>query len=674
MKFQILGPLLALATCAPTAAFAVQTTIADMAVSHTQAAGATASLGATGLPMDFTAPDAYATGTLHHRVTVTNRPAAGNATTYKVCFVQGANRACSDNMISIDAAATFEATQAMNTLENYAMIDWTMPLDDVEVVAMDTAGVPVDATETTWIGSPDFTLYYPLDLTYQAVVVAAGDAFEGFPGEMLAEAPTFSPPAGMYEGSVMVSLSSGTMDAEIRYTLDGNDPTATSTLYDGTPIALMQTTTVKAIAIAAGLEPSVVSEATYTIVDMLTEGLRGRYYNGREFGELALTRTDAVIDFTWDGTTPSPDIQNPFSVIWTGQVTPRYTDDYTFKTVNDDGVRLWVNNRLIIDDWTDHGPQERTGNVQLQANVPVAIWLEYYNGGGPGSVSLSWVSAQQPEELIPATQLDPMSPPNQTATVSIVADDGAEIPESSMEPFEVYVLRRGDIDSSVTVPLAVAGTATEGMDYTGVNNSVTFAAGELTKTIAITVNDDDVVEEEETIEVSIEEGDGYSVSQPSTATVTILDNDLDLYTIAGSVAYTGEEPGSIVVEAFKEEDPNFAKRSVTLAAPGNYTIEAVEPGEYTVIAYVDSNDNGRLDGETERWGQYQDANFQPALITIPPAATGVDIDLDVAPGEDPDDPDGGGKEGCCATLGARAHNTPLLLLLVAFVFGIRRRF
>jgi len=672
MSSRGLGPLLALMLSVPASALAVQTTLVDTSVSHTQASGATMSLGVTGVPADFTAPDAYATGTLHHRVIVTNRPAAGNLTTYKICFVQGANRACSDNAISIDAAETFSATQTMDTLQDYATIDWAMPLDDVEVVAMDAAGVPVDASETTWAGSPDFALYYPLDLTYQAVVVADGDAFQGFPGETLAEAPTFSPGAGTYEASVTVSLASGTADAEIRYTLDGSDPTAASPLYDGTPLTIMQTTTVKALAFAAGVDPSPVVEATYTIVAMLANGLRGRYYNGRNFGELAMTRTDPVIDFIWDGTTPSADIDNPFSVIWTGQVTPRYTDTYTFKTVNDDGVRLWVDNRLVIDDWNDHGPQERTGTIGLQQNSTVSVWLEYYNGGGPGTVTLSWESNQQPDELIPQAQMVPNLPANQTATVSLLLGDDAEIPEASTAEITLQVRRRGDIDSAATVGVTVAGTATAGEDYTSLPASVAFAAGELSKSLSFTVTDDDVVEGDETIEITLQDGAGYTVSDPATVTLTIVDNDVDIYTITGSIEYTGSESGPIVVEAFTDEDTTLEKRTTTLANAGKYTIDGVEPGSYWVVAYIDSNGNGRVDSDGEVWGQYQDANFQPALVDIPPAATGIDINLDVAPGEDPDSP-GGGKDGCCATTKPRPDRLALLVLVVAVALVARRR-
>jgi hypothetical protein len=658
----------------PAVASAVQFTLSDADVMHTEAGGAYVSADAGNAPADFTA-DGYATGTLYHRVTVNDLPMGANTTTYQVCFIQGAERACSDgSAISFDAAGEFTANQAMDTLSNYANIDWTMGIDDVEVVAMDSAGVPVDSTEDTWIGNPDFTLYYPLDVTYEAVVVANGDAFEGYPRDDVgnpAEAPAISPNGGTFEQMVSVSLTSATQDAMIYYTTDGSDPDDTSTLWDGTPIEITADTTLRAIAYADGFDPSPIAEATFTIVDMLSNGLRGRYYNGREFGELVMTRTDPTIEFTWDGTTPGPNVRQDFSVIWTGQVTPRYSNNYTFKTVNDDGVRLWVNDRLIIDDWEFHGPEEQTGNINLTADEPVSIWLEYFNGGGSGTVSLSWVSDEQPEELIPDTQMIPNLPANQPTTVTLLGGDENEIGESVTEPYIFEVGRRGNIDGETTVNLMVMGDATSGEDYEAIPGSVTFASGELTKQIQFLPIDDGDVEEDEQVQIAIADGDGYQISSPSSGAITILDNDIDVFSISGEIVYTGTESGNIVVEAFTEEQSVFEKRRVSLVNPGPFEILNVEPGDYNVIAYIDANDDEQLsDGET--WGVHQNENLEPTLVTVPPSVTDIRINLDVAPGEDPDDP---GGEGCCATIGSRNRISGgwLALLLGAVVLGLRRR-
>ena len=79
------------------------------------------------------------------------------------------------------------------------------------------------------------------------------------------EAPQFSVESGTYYNAQSVALTCGTDGASIYYTLDGEDPTEQSTLYNGA-ISITETTTVKAIAVKSGLTNSAIVEATYTII------------------------------------------------------------------------------------------------------------------------------------------------------------------------------------------------------------------------------------------------------------------------------------------------------------------------------------------------------------------------------------------------------------------------
>ncbi|MDD2651008.1 MAG: YCF48-related protein, partial [Candidatus Cloacimonetes bacterium] len=77
--------------------------------------------------------------------------------------------------------------------------------------------------------------------------------------------PTFSPGTGSYFGSIEVTIASATEDANIYYTTDGTDPSNQSNAYSN-PITITETTTLKAIAYAEGLEPSNIATANYTII------------------------------------------------------------------------------------------------------------------------------------------------------------------------------------------------------------------------------------------------------------------------------------------------------------------------------------------------------------------------------------------------------------------------
>ena len=89
-----------------------------------------------------------------------------------------------------------------------------------------------------------------------------------------------------------------------------------------------------------------------------------------------------------------------FSVRWTGTVTPKTSGEWVFTTVSDDGVRLWVNGRKVIDDWTGHGATEDKAAVTLLAGHRVPIRLEYYQGGGGGTIHFFWQGPGQPRALV----------------------------------------------------------------------------------------------------------------------------------------------------------------------------------------------------------------------------------------------------------------------------------
>ncbi len=135
-------------------------------------------------------------------------------------------------------------------------------------------------------------------------------------------------------------------------------------------------------------------------------GLQGNYFDNIDFTAPKLTRTDSTINFDWGNGSPDPTIgPDTFSVRWTGYVQPRYSTAYTFSTSSDDGVRLWVNNVLVIDNWTDHAETVNTGTITLTAGVKYDIKMEFYENAGQAVAKLRWSNYYLPEEVIPQTQL-----------------------------------------------------------------------------------------------------------------------------------------------------------------------------------------------------------------------------------------------------------------------------
>jgi beta-glucanase (GH16 family) len=137
-------------------------------------------------------------------------------------------------------------------------------------------------------------------------------------------------------------------------------------------------------------------------------GLRGEYFDNRDFSASKLTRVDPTVNFNWGTGSPNPAISSDtFSVRWTGRVSPRYSETYRFYTTSDDGVRLWVNGQLLIDNWTDHGPTENSGTIALTAEALYDIRMEFYENGGGATATLSWSSPSVSKRIIPTTRLFP---------------------------------------------------------------------------------------------------------------------------------------------------------------------------------------------------------------------------------------------------------------------------
>ncbi len=142
-------------------------------------------------------------------------------------------------------------------------------------------------------------------------------------------------------------------------------------------------------------------------------GLRGRYYGGENFDTLLAERVDTTVNFDWGNNQPPlPGVPSaPFTARWEGFVTPSYSETYTFSVEHDDGVKLWVNDVLIIDQWVA-GPGTHTGAIALTAATAYTIKLEYFNGAPalPGNLAkckLRWQSTSQALEIVPSAALKP---------------------------------------------------------------------------------------------------------------------------------------------------------------------------------------------------------------------------------------------------------------------------
>jgi len=138
-------------------------------------------------------------------------------------------------------------------------------------------------------------------------------------------------------------------------------------------------------------------------------GLRGDYYNNIDLRGYLFSRIDPNINFQWGNGSPDPRIDaDSFSVRWTGQVRAAFTEPYTFYTLTDDGVRLWIDGQLIIDNWTNHPPTWDSGTILLTAGWH-NIQMDYYEDSIGAVAVLEWSSPSTPRQVIPQSALSPSS-------------------------------------------------------------------------------------------------------------------------------------------------------------------------------------------------------------------------------------------------------------------------
>ena len=138
-----------------------------------------------------------------------------------------------------------------------------------------------------------------------------------------------------------------------------------------------------------------------------TNGLTGQYFNNMDFTAPVLTRTDSNINFNWGTASPAAGVKvDNFSVRWTGRVEAPVTGNYQFSTASDDGIRVWVNGQLVINNWTDHAPTTNTSAaIALTAGTRYTIKVEYYEHTGGATARLQWSYPGQATQVVPQSRL-----------------------------------------------------------------------------------------------------------------------------------------------------------------------------------------------------------------------------------------------------------------------------
>lgn len=125
--------------------------------------------------------------------------------------------------------------------------------------------------------------------------------------------------------------------------------------------------------------------------DELENGLQAAYYNNRNLeGESVLNRIDKQLDFDWPWSPGTGVNDDEFSIRWTGILKSDISFDGWLGLSSDDGIRMWVDDELVIDNWSKGGTNIVTTPKNIEAGKKYKIRIEMWEGGWGARAHFRW--------------------------------------------------------------------------------------------------------------------------------------------------------------------------------------------------------------------------------------------------------------------------------------------
>lgn len=153
-------------------------------------------------------------------------------------------------------------------------------------------------------------------------------------------------------------------------------------------------------------------------------GLRAEYFQNVDlYGASILVRNEAQIENDYGSGSPAPGVgADRFSIRWTGEILAPITGDINFSSISDDGFQLFVNDKVVISNWSYHAPTTNNSDpFPVVAGQKYSIRVEYFEGGGDATAKLHWSFLGQTDQAIPAQYFYP-------ATTAYVAQTEPQLP------------------------------------------------------------------------------------------------------------------------------------------------------------------------------------------------------------------------------------------------------
>jgi alpha-L-fucosidase len=166
--------------------------------------------------------------------------------------------------------------------------------------------------------------------------------------------------------------------------------------------------------------------------------------------EVTLERTDPEINFNWVRNSPGyPIKEDNFSAQWTGYIQPEFSEEYEFSAMVDDGMRLYVDGKLILDLWKqgtegtdseamrEEGKLSNQGRIKLEKGKKHPIKIEYYETLQNARFHLFWQSPSVERQIVPQKSL--------FTHASLTEGNGLKGTYKSMRQYIAYTHNQGNL-------------------------------------------------------------------------------------------------------------------------------------------------------------------------------------------------------------------------------------
>ncbi len=149
---------------------------------------------------------------------------------------------------------------------------------------------------------------------------------------------------------------------------------------------------------ASGSEP-IPGDVLFADESCVIPGLKARY----EGGGKVLERTDAAIDFDWEGKGPGNGLpDDEFKAEWTGFLKPKVSGKYRIGTSSDDGSHLWLDGKMVVDNGGEHGVESRFATIELEAGRVYRLRADFTEARGSAVMQLVWT--RETRDMTPMMQ------------------------------------------------------------------------------------------------------------------------------------------------------------------------------------------------------------------------------------------------------------------------------